>query len=677
MTDIVSPLLDWLNAHPQLAGLVTFIISAAESVAIIGTIVPGTIMMTALGTLAGAGVIPLWKTLFWAIMGAIVGDGISYWIGHYFKNRLPLLWPFRYYPNLLASGEKFFHRFGSMSVFIGRFVGPVRALVPLVAGMLGMKPLHFTLANVASAILWAPAYMLPGILLGAASLELPPDIAIHVILVLFLMTLFFLLCLWFIYKIFKLVQRHLYQLQKIIWSKLKTSRYFSSATRLLRHPHPEKTHGQFNLALLFSLTVLLFLLIAIIVKIKGPNNIGINDAIYHLFRGLSVRTPKLDKLLVMITFFGQKQVILPVVVAIIAWFLAIKRYRLAGHILLLTLLTTGSIFILKHLLQIPRPWGIHYQPGTYSMPSGHSTVAIVFYLGIALLINSAFKPCYRWPLYTLSILMTLAIGLSRLYLGAHWFSDIMSSFLLGAALLIFITISYRRQFEKPIQPWLLFTITFFVLSASYSSFYLKQMTVLANSYQQMHLPAVKVNNNVWWTHPKVLSTYRVSLFGFPSQFINLQWTGDIEEIRNTLMKEGWTKPPARDVISTLHRLADVESTAYLPLVSPQYLDRKPTLILTRFADNKKILLTIRLWYANRIISETAQPIWVGIINVVPRSYSWIYKRNPSEIVINPNLIFPLHKGAEEWQWKIETFKNPVSSLKKPLRIMYIRKKIAN
>src|SRR5579883_2383467 len=196
MSDIVSPLLQWLNAHPQLAGLVTFIISAGESVAIVGTIVPGSIMMTALGTLAGAGVIPLWETIFWAILGAIVGDGISYWIGHYFKARLPKVWPFRNYPTLLKNGEVFIHKYGSMSVFIGRFVGPVRALVPLVAGMLGMRPLTFTIANVTSAIGWAPAYMLPGILLGAASTELPPDIAIHVILVLFLIFLFIILCVW-------------------------------------------------------------------------------------------------------------------------------------------------------------------------------------------------------------------------------------------------------------------------------------------------------------------------------------------------------------------------------------------------------------------------------------------------------------------------------------------------
>src|SRR3990167_687848 len=122
MSDYVSPLLQWLNANPEWAGFVTFLVSAAESIAIIGTIVPGSITMTAIGALAGAGIIPLWETLIWATLGAIVGDGVSYWLGHYFNDKLRRVWPFRTNPGLLEKGEGFVHKYGVMSVFIGRFV---------------------------------------------------------------------------------------------------------------------------------------------------------------------------------------------------------------------------------------------------------------------------------------------------------------------------------------------------------------------------------------------------------------------------------------------------------------------------------------------------------------------------------------------------------------------------
>ena len=78
---------------------------------IIGTIVPGSVMMTAIGALAGVGVIPLWRTIIWAILGAIAGDGISYWLGRRFNERLPGIWPFRAYPNLLENGEAFFRKY--------------------------------------------------------------------------------------------------------------------------------------------------------------------------------------------------------------------------------------------------------------------------------------------------------------------------------------------------------------------------------------------------------------------------------------------------------------------------------------------------------------------------------------------------------------------------------------
>src|SRR5690348_14259574 len=135
MSDIATPIIEWLNANPGLAGLVTFLISASESIAIIGTILPGSVMMIAIGALVGASVIPFWSTLFYAILGAIIGDGISYWLGYHFKDRIYNIWPFKRYPQILESGETFFRNHGSLSVFIGRFVGPVRALVPVVAGM--------------------------------------------------------------------------------------------------------------------------------------------------------------------------------------------------------------------------------------------------------------------------------------------------------------------------------------------------------------------------------------------------------------------------------------------------------------------------------------------------------------------------------------------------------------
>ena len=63
-----------------------------------------------------------------------------------------------------------------MSILVGRFLGPVRCIVPLVAGVLGMPKLKFTLVATPSIILWALAYLTPGFLLGAYAMSLPHNI---------------------------------------------------------------------------------------------------------------------------------------------------------------------------------------------------------------------------------------------------------------------------------------------------------------------------------------------------------------------------------------------------------------------------------------------------------------------------------------------------------------------
>lgn len=659
MTDIAGPLFQWLNANPELAGLATFTISAAESVAVIGTIVPGSITMTAIGTLAGAGVIPLWGTIFWAILGAIVGDGISYWLGHYFKDRIRTMWPFNDNPSVLQTGENFVHKYGVMSVFIGRFVGPVRALVPVVAGMLGMKPLQFTIANVTSAIGWAPAYMLPGIMLGAASLELPPDIALHVILAFFLGILFVIFCFWFVYKILQLIHFQIDQIQQWIWHQLQGSHVLKKTTLLLQHHDRERVHGQLNAAIYLSFMIIALAGLCLFIKWQGAANLIVNDAAYHLVRG--IQNEIASNIMIGITLLGESTVIFPVILALIAYVLFIKRYRAALHLGLLTILTSGGIYVIKHLVQSPRPWGIMGQAPSFSMPSGHATVSMAFYVGIAYLLSYSLRPRARYFTFLTAFFIVLAVSISRIYLGAHWFTDILAGWLLGGAATLTVIISYQRYPEQPISPRGILSVIAIALTLSYAHYWHKHYGELQHNHTLQNWPVVTISDQTWWEKNNNIPSYRSSLFGFPSQRINLEWAGDLETIRKSLTQEGWSKPPVRDWISTLHRLADISSTQYLPLVSPQYLDKKPTLVLTRLLvtpDGDKQLMVIRLWNSNRVLSTSKATLWVGFVGIVPRSYSWILKKHPGEIEAESTLVFPKQVVANTWEWKILTLMLP-------------------
>ena len=164
----LAPALTWLAAHPAWAGVAIGLIAFTESLALVGLLVPGAVLMFMAGAVVGGSQLDILPMLAWAIAGAILGDGVSYALGRYYRDQLRTLPVIRRYPGALARAERLFQRHGGKSVVIGRFVGPVRPVIPAVVGMLGMPPGRFFLANVSSALVWGPAYLLPGVVFGAS-----------------------------------------------------------------------------------------------------------------------------------------------------------------------------------------------------------------------------------------------------------------------------------------------------------------------------------------------------------------------------------------------------------------------------------------------------------------------------------------------------------------------------
>ena len=125
--------------------------------------------VAAAGAMAGMSMMPIMVV---SIVGAVIGDFVSYWLGHRFRFRLRGMWPFATRPTLMGHAESFFHRYGTASVAICRFVPVLRSTVPLVAGMAGMTRSRFLLANVSSAFVWAPAHVVPAQFAGLSLADL-------------------------------------------------------------------------------------------------------------------------------------------------------------------------------------------------------------------------------------------------------------------------------------------------------------------------------------------------------------------------------------------------------------------------------------------------------------------------------------------------------------------------
>ena len=166
MDDIVQPLLAFIAANSHWAAVIMFVTAFGESFAFLSLLFPGTTLLIAAGTLMSGGTLPYTPVLIGAVLGATLGDTVSYWIGRRFGDGIARIWPFTRNPELLPTGIRFFAKHGGKSVFIGRFFGPIRAVIPLAAGIMMMPRGWFWAANFTSALVWAPMLLFVGDTIG-------------------------------------------------------------------------------------------------------------------------------------------------------------------------------------------------------------------------------------------------------------------------------------------------------------------------------------------------------------------------------------------------------------------------------------------------------------------------------------------------------------------------------
>ncbi|MDQ0473109.1 DedA family protein [Labrys wisconsinensis] len=159
---ITQATLAFVRTHEAWGLPIVFALAFGESLAFLSLLLPATVILLALGVLVGESGIAFWPLWSAAVLGAVAGDWLSFWIGLRLKHGVARYWPLSRYPDLIPRGHRFFERWGTLGVFFGRFFGPLRASVPLVAGICDMPALRFQLANVASALVWATVMLAPG-----------------------------------------------------------------------------------------------------------------------------------------------------------------------------------------------------------------------------------------------------------------------------------------------------------------------------------------------------------------------------------------------------------------------------------------------------------------------------------------------------------------------------------
>jgi len=160
--DLTQHVVAFVRVHEMWAPPVVGALAFGESLAFISLLLPAWAMLVAIGVLVGQSGINFWPIWAAGAIGAALGDWLSYWIGIKLGPAVAHLWPLSRNPGLLPRGERFVTRWGALGIFIGRFSGPLRAAVPLVAGIFAMPYWRFQVANFVSAFVWVAVLLTLG-----------------------------------------------------------------------------------------------------------------------------------------------------------------------------------------------------------------------------------------------------------------------------------------------------------------------------------------------------------------------------------------------------------------------------------------------------------------------------------------------------------------------------------
>lgn len=162
MLAVTTAIIEVVRAHSELGPPIVFILAFGESFAFLSLLLPATVVLLGVGALAGAADLRFWPLWWAAAVGAAGGDWASFWLGLRYKEAIASCWPLSRHPALLPRGRRLFEQWGWAAVFAGRFFGPLRCVMPLVAGLCRMPFLPFQIANVTSAMAWATLVLSPG-----------------------------------------------------------------------------------------------------------------------------------------------------------------------------------------------------------------------------------------------------------------------------------------------------------------------------------------------------------------------------------------------------------------------------------------------------------------------------------------------------------------------------------
>lgn len=409
--------------------------SMFEAFFLTGVVVPGTLIVDAGGILVQRGLLDFFDLVWFVAIGSVLGSEMSYWTGKLAMSRLPGRRRIGD-SSAFVRAHGLFEKRGGMALVIGRFLGPVAGLVPLVAGMAGMDRRQFLVWNIAGSIPYALTHVAIGCFLGdvmggiGGSLTrgaVLAGIVLLTLLVLWSILYSALRLLPFAWAVVSAALRNLADVPAARrWIEAHPVAAAWVAARLDRTAFSGRT---------LSLLAVIFVYIGV-VWLDSVLEFLAGDPLLQLDTRLAqlihhFQSPVPIRIASLITAAGSWQVVLPVLVAALIWLLTGGRGALATGLAVSVIGNTLSVAALKLVFGRPRPPLGFFAETSGSFPSGHAAASVAAY-GMLMYVVWRTGRLRAHSALLLAGLVAFAIGVSRIYLIEHYLSDVLNGWLVGA-----------------------------------------------------------------------------------------------------------------------------------------------------------------------------------------------------------------------------------------------------
>lgn len=589
----LASIMEWIGNHPGIAGLVIAVVAFLEGFAIIGILVPGIVILFGFGALVGLGVLELRSVWLWCSFGAIAGDAASFWIGRRYREHLPSVWPFSRYQDLIQQGIRFFRKHGLKSIIIGRFIGPVRPIMPVVAGMMNMPLNRYVPANIIAGILWAPAYLLPGVVFGA-SIELAKAVALRLALLVGLLVAIVWLSSFIVNRVYSLAQPRASRLLGGIGRWSRRHPVLGKPARALVDPrHPESgTLLLFAGVLIAAAWGLVTLLITVGVTSEP---LAIDVLLQETMAEL--RSPWGDKLMASIAGFGAQIVLMPASAVVLIWLMVRRRMTAANHWAAAVIFGWMLALVIGYLFAAARPEEAVVLGR--QIPVMHIANAVVVYGFFAIIVARELPGKRRvWP-YGVATVLVLLTGTAHVYFAVYWFTDLLAGGFLGVLWISVLGLAYRRRTRRTF--WMaplsgLFFVTVILATCWHTAFYADRL-------------AAQLRPEAKWKQVQLASFWNGQWqpSGSVPVPLNLQFAGKPVLLESALLADGWTLMPEVTWEIPFQMLQPAPDMQSLPVLPAAYAGKGE--VLTVYRDD----LALRLWPTRtRLFDGT--PIYVGSVS---------------------------------------------------------------